>query len=163
MFLEPSDHGPRQPTVANPRVRVSPRVASRHPSQILAVVDDEVGERELMRVEDEGGDAECEDGDPEVDEMRDPDGQGDVQEHEQRPHAEVNAGPGEPRVEDAEGQARGGETSSSGDVSSTTECEIAQNRMSVDLGGEDFEDRGEGEEVLPQACQGSTSAALGEF
>lgn len=56
-----------------------------------------------MRVEDEGRDAEGEDADPEVDEMWDPERHGDIQQDEERPHAEVDAGSGESRVQDAEG------------------------------------------------------------
>ena len=48
------------------------RVASRHPAQEFAIVDDEVGEQELMRVEQEWSDTEGHDGNPEVDEMRHP-------------------------------------------------------------------------------------------
>lgn len=35
--------------------------------------------------------------------------------------------------------------------------------MSVDLGGEDFEDRRPGQEVLAQPGDGSSSAAFGKF
>lgn len=37
------------------------RVAARHPAEVLAVVDDKVAEGELVRVEEEGCDAEGED------------------------------------------------------------------------------------------------------
>lgn len=35
--------------------------------------------------------------------------------------------------------------------------------MSVDLGGEDFEDRRHGQEVFAQPCDGSSSAAFSKF
>lgn len=59
--------GPRQSAVTDPRVGMSPRVTSGHPAKIFSVVDDEVTEGELMRVEEEGGDAEGHNREPEVD------------------------------------------------------------------------------------------------
>ena len=56
LLLVPRDHRARETTVADPRVRVRARVAAVHPPQELAVVDDEVGEGELVRVEEEGRD-----------------------------------------------------------------------------------------------------------
>ncbi len=77
--LETRDPRPRQPAVPDPRVGVGPGIPPRHPPQELAVIDDEVRVGELMRVEEEGRDAETNDGDPEVDEMRDPDAHRDVE------------------------------------------------------------------------------------
>lgn len=74
------------------------RVASAHPSQELAVVDDEVGVRELVRVEQERRDTETDDGDPEVDQVRDKDRQRDVQQEDQRSEAEVDRRTGESRA-----------------------------------------------------------------
>lgn len=67
LLLESGDLSPRETAVSDPRVGVSPRVTARHPAEELAIVDDEVAEGELVRVEDEGRDAEGEDRDPEVD------------------------------------------------------------------------------------------------
>lgn len=78
------------------------RVATRHPSKEFTIVDDEVGERELMRVEQEGCDDERHNTDPEVDEMGHPNCHRDVDEYQECAHAEVDAGTGESRVQDAE-------------------------------------------------------------
>jgi len=67
LLLESSDLGTRETAVTDPRVGVSSGVSSRHPSKVFSVVDDEVAERELVRVEEEGSDAECENRNPEVD------------------------------------------------------------------------------------------------
>jgi hypothetical protein len=48
---------------------VRARVTTRHPAKELAVVDDEVGVRELVGVEEEGRNAQTNDGDPEVDQV----------------------------------------------------------------------------------------------
>ena len=61
LLLEPGDLGPREAAVTDPRVGVRARVAARHPAEVLAVVDDKVAEGELVRVEEEGCDAEGED------------------------------------------------------------------------------------------------------
>lgn len=66
LLLVPGDPGPREATVADPRVGVGARVAARHPAEVLAVVDDEVAEGKLVRVEEERRDAERNDGDPKV-------------------------------------------------------------------------------------------------
>lgn len=66
LLLESGDLGARKTAVSDPRVGVRPRVSSRHPSEVLAVVNDEVAERELVRVEEEGSDAQGENRDPEV-------------------------------------------------------------------------------------------------
>jgi hypothetical protein len=58
---------------------VRSRVSSRHPSQELSIVDDEIGKRELMRVEQEWRDAQTDDGDPKVDNVRHKHTEGDVQ------------------------------------------------------------------------------------
>lgn len=62
---------------------MSPGITTRHPSKELAVVNDEVGEGKLMRVEEEGSDAKRHDRDPEVDQVWGPDRQRDVdQQHD---------------------------------------------------------------------------------
>ena len=94
-----------------------------------------------MRVEEEGCDTESGDRYPEVDEVWDPDGHGDVEEHDQHSHAHVDTRPCESGVEDTEGQTSGCETSTSGDIASTTEGQVGQDGVGVDLRGEDFEDR----------------------
>jgi len=53
-------------------------IAARHPAKEFAIIDDEIGEGELVRVEEERSDAEREDCEPEVDEEWRPDRQGCV-------------------------------------------------------------------------------------
>ncbi len=95
LFLVASDHGSRKAAVANPGIDVRPRVTPRHPSQELPegtvsqlpreklygngpVINDEVGENKLMGIEDEGRDAERQDGNPEIEQVRGPGCEGDV-------------------------------------------------------------------------------------
>lgn len=72
------------------------RVTSRHPAKEFSIVDNEVGERELMRVEEEGSDTKADDGNPEIDNVRNPDAHGDVKQQHQCPHAEVDRRTSEP-------------------------------------------------------------------
>ena len=58
LLLVTSDHRPRKPTVPVPTTCFMPRIASGHPPQEFAVVDDEVSEVELMWVEYEGSDTQ---------------------------------------------------------------------------------------------------------
>lgn len=102
VLLVTSDHRSRQTAVSDPRVAMRPRVTARHPSKEFTIVDNKVGEGELMRVEQERCDDERHNADPEVDEMGHPDCHRDVDEHQERPHAKINAGTGESRVQDAE-------------------------------------------------------------
>lgn len=75
--------------------------------------------------------------------MRNPNGEGDIEQDQQVPEAGVDARSGETGVEDAEGDAGCRESTTGGDVSSTSECQVAQDRIAVDLGGKDFKDGGE--------------------
>lgn len=79
LSLETGNSSPRQPTVSDPRVGVGSTVTSRHPSKELSVINDKVGERELMRVEQEWSDTKTKNGDPEVDDVGDKDRHGDVE------------------------------------------------------------------------------------
>ena len=95
-----------------------------------------------MRVEHERCDAQGEDGEPEVQEVGRPDSHGGVEQQQEVTHTHVDAGSGETGVEDGERDTRRRETTTCRDVSSTTEGEIVEDRVAVDLGGEDLEDRG---------------------
>lgn len=138
-LLVTGDHRPRETAVTDPGVGVRSRVTAGHPAKVLAVIDDEVGERELMRVENEGSDREREHGDPEIDQVRHPDGHGHEEQRQERPHAEIDTRSGETRVESAKVHAGRREASTGGDVPSTTKGQVAQDRMSVDLSRENFE------------------------
>ena len=73
LVLVARDHRRGETAVPIPAARLRAGVAARHPAKELAVVDDEVQERELVRVEHERRNAEQNDRDPEVDEERRPD------------------------------------------------------------------------------------------
>lgn len=131
---------------------MGPGVTSRHPSQELAIVDDKVGEGELMRVEEEGRDTERHDRNPEVDQVWCPDRQGDIDQEHDRPQTQVDRWPSETRAErtmsistgalraekgdilkNAERDTGSGETTPGSNVSSSTEVQVAQDRVRVDL------------------------------
>lgn len=126
------------------------RVSSRHPSKQLSVVDDEVAEGELVRVEEERRDGERQYGDPEVNQVRRPYGQGDVEQEDEGTKTKVDRRSSESRVQDTERDSRGGKSSSGRNVSSTSKVQVVQNRVGVDLGGENLEDGRERHEVLGQ-------------
>ena len=73
-------------------------VTSRHPSKELSVVNDEVGEGELMRVEQEWGDTKTKDGNPEVDDVRDEYRHSDVKQEHQSSDTKIDRGAGESRA-----------------------------------------------------------------
>ena len=127
------------------------------------VVDDEVREHELMRVEQEWRNAQREDGDPEVQQVGCPQRQRYKQQHEHRPHAEVDTWASETREEDVEVDACCRKATSGRNVTSTTESEIAQNRVGVDLGGEDLEDGRKRAELLSQTEDCLPCSSLNQF
>jgi hypothetical protein len=77
---------------------VGSTVTSRHPSEELSIIDDEVGERELMGVEQEGSDAKTKDGNPEVNDVRDEYRHGNVKQEDQSSNTEVDRGASESRA-----------------------------------------------------------------
>ena len=163
LLLVTGDHRPRESAVTVPTARFMARVTTRHPPQELPVVDDEVRKVELMGVEDERRDTERHDGEPEVDEVRRPDGHRSVEEHQDVPHAHVDTWSSEPRVEDGEGQTSRRETTTRRNVPGTTECQVALDRLRVDLRREDFEDRRQRQEVLPKTHKRLASTTLKQF
>lgn len=120
LALETSKTGTGQTNEANPGRGVSLGVATRQPAEELAVVDEEVGPRELVRVEDEGRDAEGEQRDPEPEEPVSPGSQCSEKQDQQATSTPVDGGTGESREEDTEGHAGSRETTSSTDVAGTT-------------------------------------------
>lgn len=95
--------------------------------------------------------------------MVEPDGQRDVEQQEERAHAEVDARPGEPRVEDRKRDAGRRESSSCRNVARTTVGHVAQDRVRRDLGAKDLEDGRERRKVLAQSYQRAHDTALGEL
>lgn len=106
----------------------------------LPIINDEIGEHKLMRIEQERCNTQREDGDPEIDEVGCPERQGHIEKHDQCPHPQINAGPSEARKERAEVDSGGREATTGCDIPSTTEGQIAKNRMGIDLRSEDLED-----------------------
>ena len=161
--LVPGDPRPREPAVSDPRVCVRPRVSSRHPPEELAVVDDKVRERELVWVEQERRDRQRQSGDPEVDEPVHPQRGRHVEHHQRESHAEVDRRSGESRVEDREVDPRRGESSTGGDVSCSSERQVGQDRVRVNLGREDLKDRRQRHEVLSESVHGPSGSTLRQF
>ena len=71
--------------------------------------------------------------------MRNPYGHGGVEQDEKISHAHVYARTSKSRIEDAEGDPSSGESTTGCNVSGTTERQIAQNRVRVNLSRKDFE------------------------
>ena len=157
-------------------------VAARHPAQELPVwrvstsplkgeierenvpvVHNEVCKRKLMRVEQERRDAHREDGYPEVRDPSRPDRQRHVEQHDERAHAEVDTRACETREQDAEADATGGEPTTGSDVTRTTEGQVAEYGVRLDLGGENFEDGRQRHELLEQTPDGAPGTTLDEF
>ena len=90
LLLVTSDHRTGQTTVAVPRASLGTRVTTRHPAEELAVVDDEVRERELVRVEDERSQTQRKRRNPEINHMRYPERDRHIKQHDQRPHPQVD-------------------------------------------------------------------------
>lgn len=120
LALETSKTGTGQTNEANPGRRVSLGVATRQPAEELAVVDEEVGPRELVRVEDEGRDTKGEQRDPEPEKPVTPCRQCSEEQNQQTTSTPVDRRAGETREEDTERHAGSRETTSSTDVAGTT-------------------------------------------
>lgn len=71
--------------------------------------------------------------------MGNPDRHGGVKQQKQIPHTHVYARTSETRIENAEGDAGCGKSTTGSNISSTTKCQVAQDGVGIDLGGEDFE------------------------
>ena len=132
----------------------------RHRKEKNTIVDEEVRKRELVRVEDERRDAQRQYRDPEVDEEERPDGHGGVEEQKQVTHTHMDAGSSETGVEDSERDMSRRETTTRRNVLGTTECQVALDRLRVDLRREDLEDRRQRQEVLPTAHKRLASITL---
>ena len=127
------------------------------------VINNEVCRGELVRVEQERRNAQGKDRDPEVDDPSSPQRDGDVEQHHQLSHAEIDTGASETRVENAEGYPGSRKPTTGRDVSSTTEGQITRDRMRVDTRGEDFECGRQRREVLAQTKDCLPSTTLHQF
>jgi hypothetical protein len=88
---------------------------------------------------------------------------GNVEQEDQSSDTKVDRWASESRVKNAERNTSRGETSSSGDISSSSESQIVQDRVHVNLGGKDLEDGRKRQEVLGQSKDCSASTTLGKF
>ena len=94
-----------------------------------------------MRIENERCQAQCERRNPEVDEVWDPQRDGDIQQHYQCTHAQIDTGTSETQIENAELIARRCKATISSDVTGTTERQVAENRVAVNLRRKHLEHR----------------------
>ena len=113
-----------------------------------------------MRVEQERRDAHREDGHPEVRHPSRPDRQRHVEEHDERPHAEVDTRASEAGVQDGERDTRRRETTTGSNVPGTTERQVALDGLRVDLGREHLEDGRQRQEVLAKTDEGLAGTTL---
>ena len=116
-----------------------------------------------MRVEQERRHAQGEDRHPEVRNPTRPDGECDIEQHDERPHAEVDAWACETGVQDREGDARRCETTTRRDVPRPTKGQVRDDRVRGDLRGKDFERGREGGEVLRETKNCLARTTLNEF
>ena len=116
-----------------------------------------------MWVEQEWSDTKGENRYPKVDQVRRPEREGDIEEHQQRAHAEVDARTGEAREKDAERDPGRRKATAGSDVSRATEGQVVQDRVGVDLGGEHLKHRRERHELLAESRERSTSTTLNQF
>lgn len=116
-----------------------------------------------MGIEDEGRQTQRKRRNPEVDDMRDKYRQCHEEQHDQCAHPQVNARTGEAREQRAEVDSRSCESTSRGDVTSTTIVKVRQNRVALDLGGKYLEEGGQRRELLGQTEDSTSSSTFNEF
>lgn len=95
-----------------------------------------------MRIEPEWCNAKRQDGHPEVQQIRRPQRQRHIEQHDKRPDTQIDRRPCETREKCAKVIAGRRESTTGGDVSSASKSEIAEDRVCVNLGREDFENGG---------------------
>jgi hypothetical protein len=93
----------------------------------------------------------------------DPDGHGDIEQHNESAHSHINAGTGEPRIQNREGEACGGKSSARSDVAGSAKRQVGENGVGVDLSGEDFEDWRQRKEMLAQSNKSTSSPPFSQF
>jgi hypothetical protein len=117
----------------------------------IPVVDDEVGKDELMWIEPERSKAKGKYGYPEIDQVGRPQGQRDIEEHNQGPHSKINTWASKTREKDIEIKPGCCKSTTSRNVTSTAESQIGKDRVSINLCREYFKNRGERKEMLCEA------------
>jgi hypothetical protein len=116
-----------------------------------------------MRVEQERRYTKSSNSDPEVDEVWCPDRQCDIEKHDEGPHPKVDTGASKSREEDAEGNPGSSEATTCCDVSCTTERQITQDRVSIDLCREYFKYWRTRQELFPETYDGPSHTSLDEL
>lgn len=116
-----------------------------------------------MRVEQERCNTKRNNRDPEVDEPIRPERQCHIKQHNQRSESEIDTWPSEPREQDTKVDPRSRKSTSRSDISSTTKCQVAQDRVSINLGGKDLKDRRKGTELFSQTENGFPCTTFNEF
>ena len=116
-----------------------------------------------MRVVQERSNTERENRYPEVDQIRRPERQRHVEQHQQRPHPEVYAWTGEAGKQDAERYSGRRESTASGNVSGASKRQVVQDGVRVYLRREHLEHGRERHELFAQAHDRSPSAAFNQL
>lgn len=142
---------------------MSLRVTTRQPAQELAVVDEKVAPRKLVRVEDERRQAKGDESDPEPQQPVAPDCQSTEQQHHEHTSSKVDGRTSKSRVEDTEGHASSCETTTCTDVAGTTKRKILTKGIRVDLANEHLEKRRERRELLGKTGSRAPEATLSKF
>ena len=117
--------------------------------KVQEILTDEAREQELVWIEQEGGDTQGQDGEPEVNRIRRSHCHRDIEQANQRSHAQANAGSSKTGKQDAERDVSSREASPCSNVSRSTKCQVADNEMS--LRREDLEDWRERRELFPKS------------
>ena len=87
-----------------------------------------------MWIKDEWCDAKSSDGYPEVNQEWCPDGHRHIEKHNQCSHAKIDTWSSESREENTKRYTTGCESTSCCNITSTSECQVAEDGVSIDLG-----------------------------
>ena len=127
------------------------------------IIKDEVRERELVRVENKWRNTKSECRNPEVDQIWGPQRHRHIEQHNERPHTQVDTRSSKSRVQDTERNASRCESTTSCNVSSPTERQVAQDGVEINLSGEHFKYGGERQEMLRQTKDCARGTTLHQF
>ncbi|KAH3665928.1 hypothetical protein OGAPHI_004117 [Ogataea philodendri] len=136
LSLETSNSGSSQSDVTDPGVSVPFGVTSGQPSDKVSVVNEVVLPRELVRVEDERREHQCNNGQPE---------------------------PQKSSVQHGEWNSCSSETSTGGDISGTTNTDVVQQGGRVNLSNKHFEQWRQRQEVSAESVSTLPNTSLDQF
>jgi len=129
----------------------------------ILIIHNKVREDKLVRVEPEGCNREGKNGYPEIDQVRGPECQCHVEEHDECPHAQVNTWTSKTGEEDVEVDTGCCKSTACRNVTRASECEISEDWMSVDLHRKHFEDEWQGGELFHETPDGFPSTTFDKF